>query len=216
MVVALGRPVSRLRTFLQLRVFSPQLDTVGTWETQLPISSLGSPQRLSTTSHRTSSDINLELVQRKSSSPHRDSARAIPRRFFLVALRDAPTTLGPHQLVACGPCLRQHVLLLRNRRGRQNLVPRSVNRLSEFLNIAHHFDNGEILRPFWGWHGATAIPGSCRFALMLSLIRRTQIWPSLRSGVGLIHNGSRRSGQRCEGHMQEKGTQAPVVLMPWR
>ena len=48
-------------------------------------------QRLSTTSHRTPSDINLELAQRVSSSLH----RAIPRRVRMTASRDSSTTLGP-------------------------------------------------------------------------------------------------------------------------
>ena len=49
-------------------------------------------QGLSTTSHRTPSDINLELGQRISSSLHCDSARAHLRRVRLTASRDASTT----------------------------------------------------------------------------------------------------------------------------
>ena len=38
----------------------------------------------------------------------------------------------------------------------------------------NYFDNGELLRAFWGWTGATAAAGSCRLAPVLSHVRRTQ------------------------------------------
>ena len=47
-------------------------------------------QRHSSTSHRTSNDINLDLAKHISSSLHRDSTRATLRRVRLVSSRDSP------------------------------------------------------------------------------------------------------------------------------
>ena len=47
---------------------------------------------------------------------------------------------------------------------------------------------GEILRAFWVWNGATAISGTCHFAVMLVPTPRTLVWPTYPSGAGLIQN----------------------------
>ena len=63
-------------------------------------------------------------------------------------------------------------------------------------------------------NAATAISGTYHFAVMLAPTRRTLVWPSCPSGVGLILNHMEAVGlESAVGHMDEKGPCAPVVLM---
>ena len=84
------------------------------------------------------------------------------------------------------------------------------------FNAAYLFETGEILRAFWSWNGATGIPGTCQFAMMLAPIRRTLVWLDHLSGVGRIQNDlgtvEYESEERAAWTMTT-GLCAPIVLM---
>ena len=75
--------------------------------------------------------------------------------------------------------------------------PGEGNTWNDALNAADHGKTGEILRAFWGWNGATAVSGTCHFAMVLAFTRRTFVWPAYLSGV-LIQNDLMLVGHESE------------------
>ena len=59
--------------------------------------------------------------------------------------------------------------------------PGVVNTSNDALLAAYSFETGGLLRAFWGWNGATAIWGTCHFAMLLAPTQQTLVSPiSLR------------------------------------